>query len=163
MKKLSKEKSNSKAKFKICGQIKLSVIQTFKDWQPLSKTRFLTYKDGKVVITDLGLHKLYFVDLVTGEQTASGYMGTKVGQFKRPTGVVADEWGNLVVGDNENNRLVVFNKVEQLVKVVPNHQGQFYLPNDLMRVENSLLAVFMASNDSHQGAVVRYKIVPRLP
>jgi len=162
LKKLSKEKSDSKAKFKICGQIKLRVIQTFEDWQLLSKTRFLAYNDGKVIITDLGLHKLYFIDLVTGEQTASGYMGSKVGQFKRPTGVVADEWGNLVVGDSENNRLVVFNKVGQLVKVVPNHQGQFYLPNDLMRVENSLLAVFMASNDSHQGAVVRYKLVPRL-
>jgi len=162
LKKLSKEKSDSKAKFKICGQIKLRVVQTFEDWQLLSKTRFLTYNDGKVIITDLGLHKLYFIDLVTGEQTASGYMGSKVGQFKRPTGVVADEWGNLVVGDSENNRLVVFNKVGQLVKVVPNYQGHFYLPNDLMRVENSLLAVFMASNDSHQGAVVRYKLVPRL-
>ena len=37
--KLSKEKSDSKAKFKICRQIKLRVIQTFEDWQLLNKTR----------------------------------------------------------------------------------------------------------------------------
>ena len=102
------------------------------------------------------------IDLVTGKQIASGYMGTKDGQFQRPTGVVADEFGNLMVGDSDNNRLVVFNKVGQLVKVVPNHQGVFYLPNDLLRVENNLLVVYMATEDNHQGAVVRYKIVPRL-
>jgi len=162
LKKVSKDNSDSRSRFKICGQIKLSVIQTFNDWKPLSKTRFLTYSNGKVMITDLGLHKLYMIDLVTGEQTASGYMGTKVGQFQRPTGVVADEWGNLVVGDSENNRLVVFNKVRQLVKIVPIHQGLFFFPNDLLRVENSLLVVYMATKDSNQGAVVRYKFVPRL-
>jgi len=162
LKKVSKDNSCSKSRFKICGQIKLSVILTFNDWKPLSKTRFLTYSNGKVMITDLGLHKLYMIDLVTGEQTASGYMGTKVGQFQRPTGVVADEWGNLMVGDSENNRLVVFNKVGQLVKIVPNHQGFFFFPNDLLKVENSLLAVYMATKDSNQGAVVRYKLVPRL-
>jgi len=159
LKKFTKESFKSREKFKYSGQIKLSIIQTFKDWKTLSKTRFLTYKDGKVMITDLGLHKLYMVDLVTGKQSASGYMGTKAGQFQRPTGVVADDLGNLVVGDSENNRLVVFNKVGQLVKIVPNHRELFFCPNDLLRVENSLLAVYMATKDSTLGAVVRILIL----
>jgi len=158
LKRLTKENLNSK--FKVAGRFHLEVIQTFNDWQTLTKTRFLTYCRGNIIITDLGLHKLYTVDLHTGEQTACGYMGSKMGQFQRPTGLVADDVGNLVIGDSDNNRLVVFNKAGQMVRIVPHHKGLYYLPNDLLRVENSLLAVYMAIDERQQGAVVRYKLVP---
>jgi len=146
-------------KFKISGQLRLKVIETFNDWKTLSKVRFLIYSQGRVLITDLGLHKLYIVDLSTGEQTASGYMGSKMGHIKKPTGLAADEWGNVVVGDSDNNRLVVFNKSGELVKIIQ-HQGPFFFPTDLLRVEGCVLAVYMATKDSEQGAVVRYKLVP---
>ena len=142
--------------YKVFGQIKLSVIQTFHDWQTVSKARFITYSQEKVFITDLGLHKLYMVNLVTGEQTASSYMGSKVGQFKRPTGLVVDDVGNLIMGDSENNRLVVVNKLGNLVR---DFTGLYCFPHDLVRVDNSLLAVHMATKDGEQGAIVRYKLV----
>jgi len=127
----------------------------------LSKARFLTYTQGMIFITDLGLHKLYTLNLSSGEQSASGYMGSKLGQFKRPTGLEADDGGNLIVGDSENNRLVVVNRAGQVVKVVPHSEGLYCFPHDLVRVKNSLLAVFMASKEGEQqGVIVRYRVAP---
>ena len=114
--------SENRSPYFLSGQIKLDVIQTFNKWRILSKPQFLTYSQGKVFITDLGLHKLYTVNLTTGEQSESGYMGSKFGNFKQPRGLVADDEGNLIVGDSENNRLVVVNKKGQLVKVVPQNE-----------------------------------------
>jgi len=166
IKKLVRENSQSepgirrRAHFKIFGQIKLGVIQTFPDWALLSKARFLTYSQERIFITDLGLHKLYTLNLGTGEQSVSGYMGSKLGQFMRPTGLVADDGGNLMVGDSENNRLVVVNKAGEVVKVVPHSEGLYCFPHDLVRVDNSLLAVYMAGREGKQGVIVRYKVVP---
>jgi len=166
IKKLVRETSQSKpgirrrAHFKFLGQIKLNVIQTFPDWDVLSKARFLTYSQERIFMTDLGLHKLYTLNLCTGEQSVSGYMGSKLGQFKRPTGLVADDVGNLIVGDSENNRLVVVNKAGMVVKVVPQSEGLYCFPHDLVRVDNSLLAVYMAGKEAEQGVIVRYRVVP---
>jgi len=166
IKKLVRETSQSKpgirrrAHFKFLGQIKLDVIQTFPDWAVLSKARFLTYSQERIFMTDLGLHKLYTLNLRTGEQSVSGYMGSKLGQFKRPTGLVADDVGNLIVGDSENNRLVVVNKAGMVVKVVPQSEGLYCFPHDLVRVDNSLLAVYMAGKEGEKGVIVRYRVVP---
>ena len=151
-----------RAHFKIFGQIKLGVIQTFPDWALLSKARFLTFSQERIFITDLGLHKLYTLNLITGEQSVSGYMGSKLGQVKRPTGLVVDDGGNLIVGDSENNRLVVVNKAGQVVKVVPHSdsEGLYCFPRDLVRVYNSLLAVYMAGSEGERGVIVRYSVRP---
>ena len=134
-------------------------IQTFNKWRILSKPQFLTYSQGKVFITDLGLHKLYTVNLTTGEQSESGYMGSKFGNFKQPRGLVADNEGNLIVGDSENNRLVVVNKKGQLVKVVSQYEGMYWFPHDLVRVENSLMAVYMGTKGEEHGVIVLYRMV----
>ena len=165
LKKLVREVSASmlitdhRSPYILSGQIKLDVIQTFNKWGILSKAQFLTYSQGKVFITDLGLHKLYTLNLTTGEQSESGYMGSQFGQFKQPTGLVADDEGNLIVGDSENNRLVVVNKKGQLVKVVPQNQGMYWFPHDLVRVDNSLMAVYMGTKGDNQGVIVRYRMV----
>ena len=87
-------------------------------------------------------------------------MGSKLGQFKRPTGLVADDGGNLIVGDSENSRLVVVNRAGQVVKVDPHSEGLYCFPHDLVRVDNSLLAVYMASKEGGKGVIVRYRVGP---
>merc|ERR1719186_2516957 len=77
VKRLVREGHTLRSHYQVVGKVKLSVAQNFDNGPILSKTRFLTYIQGKIVITDLGLHKLYAINLVTGEQTASGYMGSR--------------------------------------------------------------------------------------
>jgi len=155
VKRLVRKGLTHRSHYQVVGKVKLSVVQNFDNGTILSKTRFLTYSQGKIFITDLGLHKLYAINLVTGEQTASGYMGSKLGQFKRPTGLVADDSGNLLIVDSENKRLVVCNQVGQLLKVVA-VEGHYCFPLALARVDNTLLAVFMSEGE--QGAIVRYRV-----
>ena len=97
--------------------------------QKNSDIRFLACSRGKVVISDLQNHRIIQIDQNfkpdpeksqedQGDgQVEYGYMGSKLGQFNRPTGVMFDDNGNLLVGDSKNNRLVVFNEKHDMVKV----------------------------------------------
>ena len=73
--------------------------------------------------------------------------------------MVADDEGNLIVVDSENNRLVVVNKKGQLVKMVPQNEGMYWFPHDLVRVENSLMAVYTGTKGEEHGVIVRYRMV----
>ena len=79
--------------------------------------RFLTCSDDKVVITDLGNHRLIYVDLKNKQMKVTGYYGHNFGHFNRPTGVMFDDKENLLVSDSVNDRLVVFNKKLEMIKV----------------------------------------------
>ena len=83
----------------------------------LSQMRFLTNSGNLVTITDLGMHRLVQINLESKQFKVSGYLGSKFGQFNQPTGVVFDDNGNVLVGDSANNRLLVFNRMLQMVKV----------------------------------------------
>lgn len=100
------------------GQIKLKVIDPIPRSQNPSNPRFLTYHYGKIFVTDLGLHKIYMVDLETEDQVPIGYFGSKSGQFSKPTGIVSDEHGNILLADRDNKRLMLFNQNLQFVKNV---------------------------------------------
>ena len=47
----------------------------------------------------------------------TGYLGSKFGQINRPTGVVFDDNDNVLVCDSANDRLVIYNKELQMIKV----------------------------------------------
>eukprot|EP00092_Neocalanus_flemingeri_P016904 GFUD01018283.1.p1 GENE.GFUD01018283.1~~GFUD01018283.1.p1 ORF type:complete len:1018 (+),score=268.26 GFUD01018283.1:39-3092(+) len=146
------------ASYRWGGRILLTVVLEFENWKTLSQARFLLYSDQKIFITDEGLHKLYVVDLSTWKQVVSGYMGSKPGQFKCPTGLVADDLGNLLVGDSDNNRLVVYTGEGKFGKVVDHGDWRFSSPHDLARQGRSVLAVFKGIKEGEMGTVVRYKI-----
>ena len=72
---------------------KLTVLENYDNWEKLSKPRNLAYSSGKVYVTDRGLHKVdalafdkvlnlapkvLIVNLESGSQSASGYLGSEV-------------------------------------------------------------------------------------
>ena len=106
-----------KDRYVIKEKIKLRVVEEFDNWKHLSKPRHLVYNMGRLHISDKGLHKLLLVDLNTGQQTASGYLGQGMGHFKRPSGLVVDKEGNLLVVDQGNNRVLVYTRSGNWVRV----------------------------------------------
>ena len=114
--------------------IKLSVLETFDNWVVVSKPRHLAYSQGKVYITDQGLHKILLVDLASQQQDVTGYLGTELGQFKKPTGIITDQVGNLLVIDRGNNRLLVFSNTGVFIK-------EFCSPGRHLRLAASLRLV----------------------
>merc|ERR1712227_1134567 len=76
------------------------------------------YHYGRIFVTDLGLHKIYMVDLENEDQVTCGYYGSRPGQFSKPTGIVTDDHGNVLLADRDNKRLMLFNKNLQFVKNV---------------------------------------------
>jgi hypothetical protein len=98
--------------------VKLDCLETFDQWASLSKPRHLAYSQGRVHITDRGLHKVLTVELATGLQAAAGYLGSGPGQWRRPAGILADEAGNLLVVDRDNHRLSIFSRTGAFVRTV---------------------------------------------
>jgi len=80
--------------------------------------RFLTYKEGRFYVTDLGMDKIYVVDENTGDARAFGQSGRGPGQFSDPAGLVADSQGNMMVADSKNHRLCLFNKDRKYIRDV---------------------------------------------
>jgi len=74
-----------------------------------SSCRFLTYKNDKFYVTDLGRDKVYVVNAENGDVKEFGESGDGHGQFNDPAGVVVDDQGNMIVADSKNHRLCVFN------------------------------------------------------
>lgn len=71
-----------------------------------SKCRFLTRGlDGSLVITDLGMDRVYILDLVTKGVKMFGHTGSGPGCFKDPAGLAVDSIGNMLVADSKNHRL----------------------------------------------------------
>ena len=146
--------------YKGTGQIVITAIQNFDNWEVLSQARFILYSKQKIYITDEGLHKLYVIDLVTRMQIVSGYLGSKSGQFKRPTGLMADELGNVLVGDSDNNRQLLFNEEGKFLKVLQQQVDCRYpSPHGLMRKDMSALIVYRGEGRKDNGIVVKYKML----
>ena len=112
---------------------------------------------GRLHISDKGLHKLLLVDLTTGQQTASGYFGEGVGQFKRPAGMVVDKDGNLLVVDQGNNRVLVFTGSGNFVRVAAVGQEGLEQPSGISVCGDSVMVAFMGNKDG-RGGLVRYKM-----
>ena len=77
------------------------------DRPPTSKCRFLSHAKGKLYVTDLGLNKIYVVDVKSGVsgRTIEGSVGDGLND---PAGVGVDEEGGLMVADSRNHRVCLF-------------------------------------------------------
>ena len=134
--------------------IQLCVLEEFDEWKRLSKPRHLLYNMGRLHVSDKGLHKLLLVDLTTGQQTASGYLGEGMGQFKRPTGMVADRMGNMLMVDEGNNRVLVYSSSGNWLRVGAYGQEGLEQPCGITVHRDCVMVVFMGKEG--RGAVVRY-------
>ena len=47
-----------------------------------------------------------------------GYYGQNPGQIARPTGVVMDDKGNILIVDRDNKRLVVYSDLGEFIRVM---------------------------------------------
>jgi len=145
--------------YKASGQMVITTVQEFKSWEVLSKTSCLLYNKGKIYITDEGLHKLYIIDLKTNEQVARGYLGSESGQFKKPTGLLADDLGNIMVSDSDNNRFLVFTEDGKFLKVVQQKDdARLASPQGMIRKKEEVLAVFRGNKEGIKGTVVKFKV-----
>merc|ERR1712142_117526 len=146
--------------YKPTGQMLITAVQEFENWRVLSQVRCLLYHNGKIYITDEGLHKLCIIELCTMKQVVRGFFGSNSGQFKRPTGLLADDKGNILVSDSGNNRLLLFEEEGKYVKVVK-HKNVLSLasPQGLCRKGKRVLAVFsVRDEDGVTGAVIEFKV-----
>jgi len=153
------EKLEPSLVYKPTGQMLITAVQEFENWEVLSQLKSLLYNKGKIYITDVGLHKLFIIDLNTKEQAVRGYLGSESGQFKRPTGLLADDMGNILVSDSGNDRLLIFTEEGKYLKAVQHKDVVgLYSPQGLCRKGKSFLAAFSVKDgDGVTGAVIEFK------
>ena len=72
-----------------------------------SKCRFLSHAKGKLYVTDLGLNKIYVVDVKSGV-TERIVGGTAEDGLNDPAGVGVDEEGGMMVADSKKHRICLF-------------------------------------------------------
>ena len=144
--------------YKFNGQIKLKIIDTIPKSQNPSNPRFLTYHCGRIFVTDLGLHKIYMVDLENEDQVTCGYYGSRPGQFSKPTGIVTDDHGNVLLADRDNKRLMLFNKNLQFVKNV--EVPDFDCPNGVQSIRKIQDIIYVVNRGTKEqpGGVVQLKV-----
>lgn len=71
----------------------LVVAQEFHEWSVRSKCEYLLMNRNMVYISDIGLKKVYMVDLTTHHQTASRLT------FNKPAGLLVDDSDNILISD----------------------------------------------------------------
>ena len=77
-------------------------------------------------------NRFYTARISDGEQHVYGYFGNNPGQIAKPTGVIMDDKGNILIVDRDNKRLVVYSDRGEFIRVmdVPN----FEFPSNLQTI-----------------------------
>lgn len=77
-------------------------------------------------------NRFYTARISDGEQNVYGYFGNNPGQIAKPTGVIMDDKGNILIVDRDNKRLVVYSDRGEFIRVmdVPN----FEFPSNLQTI-----------------------------
>ena len=89
----------------------VDLMDMIKGRESLSMCRFLTFKNKKFYITDLGLDRVYILEEAEDgnyDLRCFGDTGNAKGQFNDPAGVVVDNFGNMIVADSKNHRLCLY-------------------------------------------------------
>lgn len=64
---------------------------------------------GDIIISDFENHRLLLIDsTLTSILGAKGYEGLAIGEFSRPSGIICDDEGRIIVADSKNQRVIVF-------------------------------------------------------
>ena len=146
--------------YKFAGQIHLHIINSFTNCRQ-SRPRFLTYSSNKLFITDSGLHKFYMVDLQTGSQQAFGYQGPNPGQLFRPTGILPDDCGHLLIADG-NKRLSVYSEGGQFIKVAVQGDEDMESLQEIRRFKDFLIVMNSSTRARpSSGRVCWYQLTGR--
>lgn len=126
------------------------------------ETMYLGYTDNHVFVVDSNNHRLFKVNLRSGLVSQTGYLGSNLGQFNNPTGVMVDEEEALLVADSRNNRLNVFSKDLKMVKIMEQTDVPYSNPQHILRSGASkyVFVVYSGGNDqdSQDTAVVKFKL-----
>ncbi|XP_023211937.1 tripartite motif-containing protein 2-like [Centruroides sculpturatus] len=73
-----------------------------------SKCRFLAYYSNQVVVSDLGLSKIYKTTVDGKLIKTFGTFGDNDGDLNEPSGIALDPKGTMLIGDSRNDRLQIF-------------------------------------------------------
>jgi len=138
-------------------RICLKIMKEFENWRSLSRPSHILYSMGRIMMSDKGLHKIFTIDLVSGQHGVWGYLGYGLGQFRRPCGMVVDDEGNLLVIDQGNHRLLVFKISGSFVKVAALGPDGYKQPSGLSVVGNTVMVTFMGNKEG-MGGVIQYKM-----
>ena len=94
------------------GQYRFPKINSLQSTPPKSLKIFvatLYRRDKKLYVVDMGLDCVH-VFTINDECERFGSSGEKIGEFKKPAGLVVDHTGSIVVVDSGNNRLQMLDK-----------------------------------------------------
>ena len=69
--------------------------------------RFLHFSRDTLYISDMGLHKVYIVNMKDKKARVLGEYGAHPGFLNEPAGISCDGNGNIIVADSKNNRIQV--------------------------------------------------------
>ena len=153
--KMGLDKDMTSMKYEVRQRIRLGIMTDFENWRKLSKPSHLIYYQGKIMMSDKGLHKIFTVDLASGQQTAWGFFGDGLGQFRRPSGMVVDKAGNLLLVDEGNNRILVFKNSGEFVKVVSSGREGFKQPCGISIQADTVMVAYIGNKDG-LGGLIKY-------
>ena len=105
----------------------------------------ITVSNEHVFVTDTGLHALLKFDLNSYKLVMrTGTKGSENGQFHYPNGLCLDYNGDVLVADNNNNRVSVFSK--DLIFISNIGIGQLKKPRDVKLTHDSVVVVLDRSH-----------------
>merc|ERR1719435_282307 len=145
--KLGLVSDNATRMYEVKQRTRVRIMTEFENWRRLSKPSHLIFCQGKIMMSDKGLHKIFTVDLVGGQQSAWGYFGEGLGQFKRPSGMVVDKSGNLILVDEGNNRILMYKISGKFVKVITRAREGFKQPCGISIQANIVMVAFLGNKD----------------
>merc|ERR1719233_2784107 len=143
--------------YEVKHRIKLTILTEFENWRRLSKPSHLVFYQGKIMMSDKGLHKIFTVDLIGRQQSAWGYFGEGLGQFKSPSGMVVDKSGNLMLVDQGNNRILLYQISGNFVRVISQAREGFKQPCGISIQAGNVMLAFLGNKDG-LGGLIKYKM-----
>ncbi|XP_023330439.1 uncharacterized protein LOC111702881 isoform X2 [Eurytemora carolleeae] len=73
-----------------------------------SKCRFLSSRNGRFYVTDLGLNRVYIIEEISERMYCVGKPGPRDDCFNDPAGTAVDDFGNFIVADSKNHKLALY-------------------------------------------------------
>jgi len=102
---------------------------------------------------------MYVIDMKTGQQSIHGYFGSNSGQFSKPTGLISDYRGNILVVDRDNKRLLVFNKSGDFIKIAETRCELPSLIQNIRRCGDGFFLVHRPLKEK-MGGIMHLKLAP---
>ncbi|XP_067120160.1 uncharacterized protein [Centruroides vittatus] len=106
---LSESRQPKLFSFNLDGQLEYkSFYQPLLNRQENSKCRFMATYNRELIVSDLGLSKMYKTNLMGEEIQIFGSYGKTPGNFNEPSGIALDSSGTMLIGDSKNDRIQIF-------------------------------------------------------